>query len=138
MHIPNRVTGKKIPFQQAVIRFLKKIPIEHGLLMGDTNSGFRHIDEESSAFGPAEENWIHQLEHRMWRDGYRHLHGDRREFSWYSPNGNNGFRLDHAYFNPQTLPWLKAFSYEWGQTENSSRRDVLSDHAAINITLELT
>ena len=135
MHVPNQVTGKKIPFQQGVVRFLKKFPIEQGLLIGDTNSGLRHIDEESPAFGLAEEKWILQLERRMWLDGYRHLYGNRREFTWYSPNGNNGFRLDHAYFNQKSLSRLRSFSYDWGRSKNSTRRDALSDHAAINITL---
>ena len=135
MHIPNRVSGNKYKFQQGIIRFLKKLPVGPGVLIGDTNSGLRHIDEESAAFGVAEEKWIEQLSRLKWQDGYRHLHGQTRVYSWYSPNGNNGFRLDHAYLNPLTLHRLQSFSYQWGRVRDCARRDILSDHAAVTLTL---
>jgi len=131
MHVPNKVSGRKDRFQRGVIRFIKKFPREPGLLLGDTNSGISVIDEESPAFGAMEENWIGQLSELGWVDGFRQLHGDKREFSWYSPNGNNGFRLDYAYLSATTLGGLKSVSYEWGKSGGSPRREVLSDHAAI-------
>src|SRR5262249_10742301 len=51
MHVPNRVTGRKLPFLDAVLG------VAHGwrggpaLLIGDTNSGLIDLDEESPAFG---------------------------------------------------------------------------------------
>ena len=131
MHVPNRVSGRKDRFQRGVIRFVKKFPRELGLLLGDTKSGISVIDEESPAFGAMEENWIGQLSKQGWVDGFRHLHGDKREFSWYSPNKNNGFRLDYAYLSPKMAGGLKSVSYQWGKSGDSTRREVLSDHAAI-------
>jgi exonuclease III len=131
MHVPNRVSGRKHKFQQGVIRYLKKLPVDKGVLVGDTNSGIPGIDEEVPAFGAMEENWIKQLSKRGWVDGFRHLRGTDEEFSWYSPNGKNGFRLDYVYLNPATLDGLRSVVYAWGRTDDSTRREVLSDHAAV-------
>ncbi len=135
MHIPNRVSGRKDNFYDASIRFLGKFQFNEGLLIGDTNSGLPGIDEQSPAFGRKEIAWISRLERRRWHDGFRHLRPDLREYSWYSPNGNNGFRLDHAYLNPRLLARLRSISYQWGSTEEDTRREALSDHAALHLTL---
>jgi exodeoxyribonuclease-3 len=131
MHVPNRASGRKDKFQRGVLRYLKKFPVTYGLLVGDTNSGLPGVDEESPAFGPMEENWIANLSKQGWVDGFRHLHRDAREFTWYSPNGKNGFRLDYVYLNPETLKGLNSVSYAWGKKVGSKRREALSDHAAI-------
>jgi exodeoxyribonuclease-3 len=137
MHVPNRASGRKDKFQRGVLRYLKKFPANNGLLTGDTNSGFPGIDEESPAFGAMEANWIINLSKLGWVDGFRHLHSDAREFTWYSPNGRNGFRLDYAYLNPETLVGLNSVSYVWGKTAASERREALSDHAAILTSLSI-
>ena len=137
MHVPNRVSGRKDKFQRGVIRFLRKHPMELGLLVGDTNSGIPDIDEESPAFGAMEKNWIGELAKQGRVDGFRHLHGAAKEFSWYSPNGNNGFRLDYAYLNPESLAGLESVSYQWGKSKDSLRREVLSDHAAILASINI-
>jgi exonuclease III len=69
-----------------------------------------------------------------WPDGFRHLHGNRREYTWYSPNKGNGFRLDEAFVHRSLLPRLDAVRYEWGR-DGSSRRDAVSDHAAVIVEL---
>ena len=132
MHVPNRVTGKKYTFHANVLSVAKAWQDAPGLLIGDTNSGLPGIDEESPAFNHQEAGWFEALLAQGWTDVFRHLHGDERVYSWYSPNGRNGFRLDQAFANAQLLPSVKNMRYEWGQSDKEDgRRDALSDHAAI-------
>ena len=104
------------------------------MLIGDTNSGLPDIDEESPAFGEAEVQFMNGMEHRQWNDIYRVLHGDKREYTWYSPNGKNGFRLDEAFVNAQLKSHVQSFQYVWGIPGNHNQ---LSDHAAIIMDLTL-
>ena len=137
MHVPNRVTGKKYLFHENVLSVAKKWPYDHGLLIGDTNSGKPGIDEESPTFNRKEAGWLESLAAEGWIDAFRHLHGDERVYSWYSPNGRNGFRLDQAFANQHLLPSVLAMRYEWGRAEeHNERRDALSDHAAIVVDIE--
>jgi len=107
------------------------------ILLGDTNSGCIDIDEESAAFNLTEDRWIKSLNQHQWRDAFRLLHNNRREFTWYSPNGRNGFRLDQAFIHPALQSRLRNFQHSWGG-EADKRRDVLSDHAAMILDLEFS
>ena len=138
MHIPNSVTGKKKPYHEAVAKLAQQWTLGPGILIGDTNSGMPHIDEESRAFGKQEQQWLESLAAAGWADLFRHHHGDKRAYTWYSPNKGNGFRLDQAFANPQLLPDVVDCWYEWGQMGDDNgryRRDILSDHAAIIVEL---
>lgn len=139
MHIPNMVTGLKYPFYQGLLSLLDGWTHEQGLLIGDTNSGLPKIDEESPAFTKLEAGWIGDMERRGWHDMYRVLHGDARTYTWYSPNGRNGFRLDQAFANPTMLPRITALRYEWGAVHPTPKGErYLSDHAAILVDLDIT
>jgi len=105
------------------------------LLIGDTNSGCIDIDEESPAFNKIEDQWIKTMEQLQWRDAFRLLHGNNRDYTWYSPNGRNGFRLDQAFLHPELHQHLTRFNYLWGG-DTRLRREVLSDHAAIILDLD--
>jgi exonuclease III len=56
-------------------------------------------------------------------------------YTWYSPNGHNGFRIDQAFVNAALLAHLKDAAYLWGGARRRGRRDVLSDHAALLVDL---
>ena len=103
MHVPNRVSGRKDAFHAAVLNVAQSWRRGPALLVGDTNSGRIGIDEEVPVFSRREDGWIAALEDAGWRDGFRRLHGDSRAFTWYSPNGRNGFRLDQAFVNRSLL-----------------------------------
>ena len=140
MHIPNSVTGKKKPYHQAVAKLAKRWALGAGILIGDTNSGMPHIDEESRAFTKQEQGWLESLAAADWVDLFRHHHGEKRAYTWYSPNKGNGFRLDQAFANPLLLPDVVDCWYEWGRLEKGEdngryRRDILSDHAAIIVDI---
>lgn len=128
MHVPNRVTGRKWPFLDAVLSVAERWRDGPALLLGDTNSGRPGIDEESPAFNKREGAWMDGLERAGWRDAFRHLRGAARAYTWYSPNGGNGFRIDQAFLNPALLPNLSRAHHDWG-------RDRPSDHAALVLEL---
>ena len=62
-------------------------------------------------------------------DAYRHLHGDKREFTWFS-NAGNGFRIDHFMVSRLLLPRVEACHYDHAPRESKA-----SDHSVM--TLEL-
>jgi exonuclease III len=137
MHIPNFVTKRKAPFYEAVLDLIDCWTWEKGMLIGDTNSGLPDIDEERPAFTKLEAGWMNAMHGREWVDGFRYLRGAERAYTWYSPNGRNGFRLDQAFINPALLPHIRAIAYEWGEErETPTGTRYWSDHAAVIVDLE--
>jgi len=137
MHIPNVVTGRKYVYHHSVLDVVRRWRGGPALLIGDTNSGRIDLDEETPVFSQHEDGWMRALDQAGWRDAFRHLCGEKRAYTWYSPNGGNGFRLDEAFINRKLLPRLIDTEYAWGaSTSDLSRRDALSDHAAQIVVLE--
>ena len=134
MHVPNRETRRKYPFLEAVLTCARRWRHGPALFVGDTNSGRRGLDEQVPAFNAIEEGWVDGLAGCGWRDAFRHLRPDARAYTWYSPNGRNGFRIDQAFVNAALLARLKDAAYVWGG-RRGVRRDSLSDHAALLIDL---
>jgi exonuclease III len=136
MHLPNMVTGRKLVFMESIATIATGWRRGPAVFLGDTNCGWPGLDEETPVFGPRTAAWLNGLAARGWRDAYRHLYRDERSFTWYSPNGGNGFRLDQAFLNRQMLPRLRDIAYEWGcLPDRAGRRDALSDHAALLLSL---
>lgn len=133
MHIPNFHTGFKQPYHNAVLSIAKRWKNGPAFLIGDTNSGLPDIDEENPAFGAHEVRFMNGMEDCKWCDVFRKLHGDQRAYTWYSPNGRNGFRLDQAFVNLHLIDKVEAFQYVWG---NDDAHRQLSDHAAILLDLD--
>ena len=102
------------------------------ILVGDTNTGAPGLDEEVPCFDPREVAFLESLNAMGWCDAFRELHGRARAYTWYSPNGRNGFRLDQAFVSPSLRSRLESVSYEWG----GGRTARMSDHAALIIDLE--
>jgi exonuclease III len=135
MHIPNRISGRKYPYFDAVLACAQRWAHGPALLVGDTNSGRRGLDEEVPAFNVQEEGWIDGLAACGWTDAYRHLYADARAYTWFSPNGRHGFRIDQAFLNAPLLARLKDVAYLWGGAARQRRRAWLSDHAALLVDL---
>ena len=137
MHVPNRVTGRKDAYHAAVLDIARSWRRGPALLVGDTNSGRIGIDEEVPCFSKREDGWIAALEGAGWRDGFRQLRGDTRAYTWYSPNGRNGFRIDQAFVHRSLLHRLVDARYEWARSDqDDERRDAISDHAALVVEIE--
>jgi len=134
MHVPNRNTGRKYPFLDAVLTCARGWRGGPALFIGDTNSGRRGLDEQVPSFNAIEEGWIDRLRDCGWCDAFRHLRPEGRAYTWYSPNGRNGFRIDQAFVNASLLARLKDAAYVWGGRPGA-RRDRLSDHAALLVDL---
>jgi exonuclease III len=138
MHVPNRVSGRKYPFLDAVLEVARRWRRGPALLTGDTNSGRRGLDEQSPAFNAREEGWIDALADCGWADAFRVLAGRRRAYTWYSPNGRNGFRIDQAFVNAALMPHVRRARYVWARDGRPRRFDAVSDHAALILDLDFT
>ncbi|MBP1805009.1 endonuclease/exonuclease/phosphatase family protein [Rubellimicrobium aerolatum] len=99
------------------------------LVMGDFNTGRHRLDEAGATFQCAAE--FGRLGEAGWVDAWRLLHGEAREFSWYSTAGN-GFRLDHAFVSADLVERVSAADYD------HSTRAGLSDHSALRLDLRST
>jgi exonuclease III len=135
MHVPNRVTGRKYPFLEAVLALATRWRGGRAVFVGDTNSGRRGIDEERPGFNTHEDGWMVGLEGLGWADAFRHLQGGARAFTWYSPNAGNGFRIDQAFVNRHLLSELRDARHVWGRTRARLGRSAVSDHAALLLDL---
>ena len=136
MHVPNRVSGRKYRFLAALPRLARRWRGQPALLIGDTNSGRIGLDEEASVFGKREDAWMKSVEDAGWSDAFRHAHGEERAYTWYSPNGGNGFRLDQTFLSCSVSESLREPSYEWAYAREGERQR-FSDHAAQIIDLDL-
>ena len=85
-------------------------------------------------FNTATALWLDTLASLGWRDAFRLHNAKERFYTWYSPNGGNGFRLDQAFVNPQLRPRLRDVRYDWGRRAGRPARQ-LSDHAALLVDL---
>lgn len=136
MHVPNRVTGRKDVFFAEVLAMIGRWRRGPAVLLGDTNSGRPEVDEQVPVFGPREVAWLDAIERLGWADAFRSLRGAARAYTWYSPNGRNGFRLDQAFVNRALQPRLKGIAYDWGARRRTGGGHALSDHAALVLDLE--
>ena len=135
MHVPNRVTGRKFPFLDAVLGCARRWNLGPALFIGDTNSGRRGLDEQVPVFNIQEETWVDNLAACGWTDAFRHLHAEARAYTWYSPSACNGFRIDQAFLNSPLLERLKGALHIWGGVGSREPRASLSDHAALVVDL---
>jgi exonuclease III len=139
MHVPNYTTPTlKYPYLDSVLEMVDGWDDGPALLIGDTNCVKRSIDEEkpSPPRFQREHDWIVGMAERGWVDAFRHLHGDRREYTWYS-HRNNGFRLDYAFCSPRLAPAIAGARHTWGTDDSRpERRDALSDHAALIVDID--
>ena len=140
VHIPNYTEPKrKYPYMNALLRLARNWDHGPALFVGDTNCGKSGIDEENPLANvfKREHDWMEAMEKRNWVDAFRHVAGDKREFTWYS-HRNNGFRLDQAFCCPELVPGITNAQHVWGlDVDNPDRRDALSDHAALLLDLNL-
>lgn len=135
MHVPNRVSGRKYPFLDAVLTCARGWRQGPALFVGDTNSGRRGLDEEAPAFNAREEGWIDALGACGWIDAFRHRAPAARAYTWHAPNGGNGFRIDQAFVNAALLPRVAAVAHVWGRRGRGGARHAVSDHAALILDL---
>jgi exonuclease III len=101
---------------------------EQHLIVGDFNTGRHCIDEKGRTFSCADQ--FETLAASGWCDAWRHIHGDEREYTWFSRlRGGvqgNGFRLDHAFVTPPLLARVQDCRYS-----HAEREAQVSDHSIL-------
>ncbi len=128
LHIPNQSERwNKNEFWRHVCAFAKRNRKSRSIILGDLNTGL-DADTENERFAHSPQ--FQSLLDLGWIDAYRTLHGDRREYSWYSPNGRNGYRLDHCFLSAPLGSSLKAAAYD-----HEVRTTNLSDHSMLTVDL---
>jgi len=98
-----------------------------GIMVGDFNTGKNYLDQAGNSFWYTDK--LIELESTGYKDAFRHVHGDIKEYSWYS-HQKNGYRYDHTYIHKAIVPIVKDCYYlhEW-------REDKLSDHSPMVLLL---
>ena len=128
IHIPNQnERWNKDDFWKQVCRFAKRHRDERAIILGDFNTGL-DADTENEKFQHSPQ--FQRLLDLGWIDCYRAIHGERREYSWYSPNGNNGYRLDHVFLSASLKSRLTGAKFD-----HDVRTSRLSDHSLFTVDL---
>ncbi len=97
------------------------------ILVGDFNSGINGVDQVGKSFWY--EDKLKKLQSQGYTDAFRHLHGQVKEYSWFSHQGN-GYRYDHSYVDQSLLPITSKCEYL-----HSWREEGLSDHSPMLLGL---
>ena len=98
------------------------------ILMGDFNTGINFLDQKGDSFWYTE--YLTKLAKIGLVDAFRTSHGQVREYSWVSHQGN-GYRYDHCWMHQDLLPKLLDCSFD-----HKVREGQLSDHSAMILTLD--
>lgn len=128
VHVPpdGPGTGREAVFQAAV-NAARQRREEPCVLIGDLNAGRHHIDEAGATFTCT--RLMGELAAMGYIDAWRAVHAEKREFSWFSHEGE-GFRIDHAIVSGALKNRVKACWYS-----HSEREQNLSDHSVMVLDL---
>lgn len=127
IHIPvPRYRDQRIAYWKAVIDRCGDTNGRPHLFIGDFNTTHR-IDEEGGIV-PGD-HWLRALEDLGWREVWRAINGDRRDYTWFSKN-NRGFRVDQAW-----LPASFVISLQEAVIRHVPREAGLSDHSSLIVNL---
>lgn len=119
----------KLPLYSFIAAQSREWTAGPALLIGDFNTGRHHMDEKGATFVLVDHFENLEMEHG-WVDAWRQQHGpSAREYSWFSPRWNNGFRLDHVFASPGALPLIERSVYD------HSTRPAITDHSAMIVDL---
>ena len=131
VHVPNQHTGRKPQFHDSLLDLMQRWR-GPAIIAGDTNSGRQGEDEETPVFNRRTTQWFDHIHAAGWHDCFRLVHGEKREFTWYSPGYDNGFRLDQAFVSASLKADVQHCAHLWAEhPDQPNRRDGVSDHAAL-------
>lgn len=97
------------------------------IIKGDYNSGINFIDQAGNSFMYSD--FFPKANKLGYIDAFREKHGDTKEFSWYSHQGN-GYRYDHTYIHEDLVPILTECYYL-----HSYREEKYADHSPMILEL---
>lgn len=78
------------------------------VIAGDYNSGINHVDQKGNSFMYSD--FFPKAGKLGYLDAFRERHGQVKEYSWYSHQGN-GYRYDHTYIHEDLKPILRDCYY---------------------------
>jgi len=97
------------------------------VITGDLNTGKHFIDEKGKTFCCAD--YFDLFEQNGIIDAWRHVNGDKKEYSWYS-YARNGFRLDHFLVGSNLKNKIIDCQYI-----HAYRLNQISDHSMMKLIL---
>lgn len=129
VHVPpdGPGTGREAVFQ-ALVAAARRRRDEGCVLIGDLNAGRHFLDETGATLTCT--RLMGALAAMGYADAWRVIHGEKREFSWYSHEGE-GFRIDHALVSGCLSRSVKSCWYSHNEREMN-----LSDHSLMVLCLE--
>ena len=130
--MPNRVSGIKYPFLDALRDLARRWRGGDAIVAGDFNTGRIGEDETVKCFNKREDDFMTAMSKAGWADAYRSVHGPKHAYTWRAPGGGGSFRLDHAFINRRAQNRLLDARIEW--VKGNPRPP--SDHAALWLTLK--
>lgn len=121
VYLPHKKKHKLLPFMEQIGKEKSYV------FCGDFNTGHNGIDQKGDSFWYTDE--LKSLEKSGYIDAFRQMHNAKKEYSWYSHQGN-GYRYDHSYVHEDLHSLVKSCDYihEW-------REEKLSDHSPMMLEL---
>jgi len=130
VYLPHK---KKHRWFDVMVKELKSSGIP-SIIAGDFNTGINYVDQTGNTFMYSDR--LRDLELAGYLDAFRHVHGDVREYSWFSNmrkdgSGGNGFRYDHTWIHKDLAERVTVCEYSHAEREAN-----LSDHSPMILVLE--
>jgi exonuclease III len=129
LHVPNRSSGIKYHFHDAVVERMDALSARPILVAGDTNTGRRGLDELSPFFNLREDEWFRRIADVGWHDVHPLTNGDERVCTWRSHTGGE-FRLDQAFVSEPLRMRVQSIRHLW-RTDGMPETEWPSDHAMV-------
>ena len=117
----------KVAYWDAMLRACARAP-RPDLFIGDVNTGTDELDRDPRGTVYTAPEYMALITAAGYRDLWRTRHPEAREYTWFSPQAGNGFRLDHAFATPELDARVVGCRYD-----QAARLSGASDHAAMVI-----
>jgi exonuclease III len=127
MPVP-RYRNERRAYWNAVIERCRSIGGRPHLVIGDFNTTHR-IDEEGEGPTLPGKLWLRALEELGWREAWRALNGECRDYTWFSKD-NRGFRIDQAWLPASFVNNLRGI-----EIRHIPRKVGLSDRSSLIVDL---
>lgn len=124
VYLPHKKKHTLFDFFQQKVKNSKK-PI---IIAGDFNTGINYVDQKGNSFWYEAD--LKELQSLGMLDAYRFIHGDKKEYSWFSHQGN-GYRYDHTYVSESIKNIIHSCDYLHDWRENK-----LADHSPMILELK--
>ncbi len=122
-YLPHKKRHRLIGFLEEEISKSQKPAI----IVGDINTGINGLDQKGNSFWYQDE--LKSLFDSGIKDAFRIKNGDRKEYSWFSHQGN-GFRYDHSYVSEILASIVRECHYL-----HAYREQKYADHSPMILSL---